>query len=94
MLKISSTYQKTFFFRKIGPELTSVPIFLYFICGTPATAWLAKLRVVPPGISTGEPRAAEADSANLTTMPLGGTQEDILISRTGSQGQEKCMQTW
>ena len=27
-----------FFFRgvrKIGPELTSVPIFLYFVCGTP-----------------------------------------------------------
>ena len=22
------------------PELTFVPIFLYFICGTPATAWL------------------------------------------------------
>ena len=28
-----------FFLRKIGPELTSVPIFLHFICGTPATAW-------------------------------------------------------
>ena len=28
--------------RKIGPELTSVPIFLYFICGMPTTAWLAK----------------------------------------------------
>ena len=28
------------FLRKTGPELTSVPIFLYFICGTPATAWL------------------------------------------------------
>ncbi|XP_070421534.1 membrane-anchored junction protein isoform X2 [Equus przewalskii] len=31
-----------FLLRKTGPELTSVPIFLYFICGTPATAWLAK----------------------------------------------------
>ena len=30
------------FLRKIGPELTSVPIFLYFICRTPATAWLDK----------------------------------------------------
>ena len=28
--------------RKTGPELTSMPSFLYFICGTPATAWLAK----------------------------------------------------
>ena len=27
--------------RKTGPELTSVPI-LYFICGMPTTAWLAK----------------------------------------------------
>ena len=31
-----------FFLRKISPELTSMPMFLYFICGTPATAWLAK----------------------------------------------------
>ena len=31
-----------FFLRKISPELTSMPIFLYFICGTPTTAWLAK----------------------------------------------------
>ena len=30
------------FLRKIGPELTSVPFFLYFICGTPTTAWLDK----------------------------------------------------
>ena len=29
------------FLRNVSPELTSVPIFLYFICGTPATAWLA-----------------------------------------------------
>uniref|UniRef100_A0A9L0JHF2 Ubiquitin carboxyl-terminal hydrolase n=1 Tax=Equus asinus TaxID=9793 RepID=A0A9L0JHF2_EQUAS len=27
---------------EIGPELTSVPIFLYFICGTPTTARRAK----------------------------------------------------
>ena len=31
-----------FFLRKTGPELTSVPILLYFICGTAVTAWLAK----------------------------------------------------
>ena len=29
-----------FCLTKISPELTSVPIFLYFVCGTPATAWL------------------------------------------------------
>lgn len=28
------------FLRQISPELTSVPIFLYFIGGMPATAWL------------------------------------------------------
>ena len=31
-----------FFLRKTGPELTSMPIFLYFICGTPASARLDK----------------------------------------------------
>ena len=31
-----------FLLRKTGPELTFLPIFLYFICGTPATAWLTK----------------------------------------------------
>ena len=31
-----------FFLRKISPELTSVPIFLYFICEKSATAWLDK----------------------------------------------------
>ena len=31
-----------FFLRKISPELTSVPILLYFMCGMPTTAWLAK----------------------------------------------------
>ena len=29
-----------FVLRKIGPELTLVSIFLYFICGTPTTTWL------------------------------------------------------
>ena len=32
----------SFLLRKIDPELTSMPIFLCFICGTPATAWLDK----------------------------------------------------
>ena len=36
-----------FLLRKTGPELTSVPIFLYFICGMPTTAWLAKQCHVP-----------------------------------------------
>ena len=35
--------------KKISPELTSVPIFLYFffICGMPTTAWLDKWCVGP-----------------------------------------------
>ena len=36
-----------FLLRKIGPELTSMPIFLYFICGMPATAWLDKWCIGP-----------------------------------------------
>ena len=36
-----------FLLRKPGPELTSVPIFLYFICGMPATAWLDKRCIGP-----------------------------------------------
>ena len=49
----------SFFLRKISPELTSMPIVLYFIWGTPVTAWLAERCHVHPGIRTGEPRAAE-----------------------------------
>ena len=33
----SFTFYLFIFLRKTGPELTSVPIFLYFICGTPTT---------------------------------------------------------
>ena len=36
-----------FLLRKTGPELTSVPIFFYFICGMPTAAWLAKRCHVP-----------------------------------------------
>ena len=35
------SYRKTFFLvRKIVSELTSVPVFLCFVRGTPSTAWL------------------------------------------------------
>ena len=60
---------------KTGPELTSVPIFLYFICGTPATAWPAKQCHVHTGIGILEPQAVKAESPHLTTVlpgPLGG----------------------
>uniref|UniRef100_A0A9L0SVW3 Guanine nucleotide-binding protein subunit alpha n=1 Tax=Equus caballus TaxID=9796 RepID=A0A9L0SVW3_HORSE len=49
-----------FFLRKTGPELTSVPIFLYFLCGTPTTAWLLPTSAMSaPRIRTSEPQAAE-----------------------------------
>ena len=34
LLPYSSGFPYFFLVRKIGPELTSVPIFLYFVCGT------------------------------------------------------------
>ena len=36
-----------FLLRKTGLELTSVPIFLYFISGMPAAAWLDKQYIGP-----------------------------------------------
>ena len=57
-----------FFLRKIGPELTSVPIFLYFICETPATAWLDKWYVGPHlGSEPANPRLLKRI---LWTQPL------------------------
>ena len=42
LLRIMFLSSSFFLLRKIGPELTSVPIFLYFIRGMPVTAWLDK----------------------------------------------------
>ncbi|XP_070078475.1 cilia- and flagella-associated protein 418 isoform X1 [Equus caballus] len=45
-----------FLLRKTGPELTSMPIFLYFVCGMPATAWLDKrCAAVHPGSKLANP---------------------------------------
>ena len=64
--------------KKTGPELASVPTFLYFICETPATAWLVKRCVglcqgskPVTGIRTCEPQATEEEHSNLPTTPLG-----------------------
>ena len=76
------------FLRKISPEVTTaspplfseeawpwaniVPIFLYFICGTPTTAWHAKqfhVRIWDPNQQTSG--RWEAERANLTTAPQG-----------------------
>ena len=39
---VNTWHSPFIYLRKISPELTSVPIFLYLICGTSATAWLDK----------------------------------------------------
>ena len=45
-----------------------MPIFLYFICGTPTTAWLDEVHTGHPNR---KPRAAEVEHVNLTAMPPG-----------------------
>ena len=55
--------------RKIGPELTSVPIFLFFACGMLTQCGLMTSAKFVPRIWTGEPWAAKMECANLTTMP-------------------------
>ena len=60
-----------FLLRKIGPEVTSVPIFLYFICGTlPQHGLMSSARSVLR-IQTGEPRATKVEHVNLIITPLG-----------------------
>ena len=59
-----------FFLRKTGPELTSVPI-LYFIWGTPATAWPDKWCARPhPGSESGKPTPPNRNT-KLTSAPPG-----------------------
>ena len=53
---MNALYFNIFFWRKISPELTSVPIFLYFICGMPASARLDKQCECPhPGCKLANP---------------------------------------
>ena len=55
--------------RKIGCEVTSVPIFLYFTCGMHATAWPDKHCAAPcPGSELANPGQPKW---NLRTQPLG-----------------------
>ena len=63
---------------KTGPELSSVPVFLYFICGIPTTAWLLPSGAMSaPWIRTGEPLATQAERAHLTAVPPG--QPQVLV---------------
>ena len=48
-----------------------MPIFLYFICVTPTTAWLAISAMSARGIQTGAPQATEVEHVPLTTVPPG-----------------------
>ena len=59
----SIAYDFFFLVRKIGPVLTSIAIFLYFVCGTPPQCGLTS--------RTQEPHATKAECVNLTTTPLG-----------------------
>ena len=53
-----------------------MPIFPYFICGTPTTAWLASGAMSAP--LNRKSRAAEAKHENLTAAPLSQLQEIFL----------------
>ena len=69
----------SFCLTKISPELTSVPVFLYFVCGMlPQHGWWAVCRSAP-GIQTRESWAPELEHVNLTTMPPGWPLAKLLI---------------
>ena len=57
--------------RKIGPELTSVPIFFYFVRGS--LPWHGLMSGVgpPPGTQTHKPQAAKAECAKLNHYATG-----------------------
>ena len=56
-----------------------MPIFLYFIRGTPTTAWLLPSDALSvPGIRTGEPRPAEKQNVCTTAVPSSRPWEPFL----------------
>ena len=57
--------------RKTGSELTSLPIFLCFICGTTTTAWLAKRCHVHTRDPNQRTPGHWVEGANLATPPSG-----------------------
>ena len=72
-----SSSSSSFLLRKISPELTSVPVFLCFVCGMPATAWLLQSGVgLRPGT---EPRLLKQSLLNLTIRPQGQPQMLLLL---------------
>ena len=75
--------QVFFFLGKTGPELTSVPISLYLIFGTPATAWLAKWCLGRSGMEWVNPGAAEVEHANLPAAPPAWPQNQVFFNCRG-----------
>ena len=68
-------FKSFFWVRKIVSELTSVPIFPYFLCGMPPQHGLMSVCRSAPRIWTHEPWAGEGDRVNLTTLPPGQPQD-------------------
>ena len=56
-----------------------MPIFLYFICGMPAQHALISSARSMPRIQIGELQAAEAERANLTTVPPGWPKSSFIF---------------
>ena len=74
--------------RKISPELTYVPIFLHFICGSPpqhgcgcAAAW----------IQTHEPGLPKLSTPNSRAIPQGQLQHVVFLMLSSIQGQKKSI---
>ena len=76
--ELTSVANPPIFAEEDWPWAISVPIFLYLICGTPATAWLLKQCHVAPWIRTSQPWAAEVERVHLTAAPLGRPLDLVL----------------
>ena len=83
---IDRVSSKHYFFvceKKTGPELTSVPIFLYFVCGMlPQHGLVSGVYVCTWDANPcpWKPWAAKVEHTNLTTTPLGQPPSIIFIS--------------
>ena len=67
-----------FFVRKIAAELTSVPVFLYFMLDAIQRGLTSGARSVPR-IPTRELPAAKVEHTNLTTTPLGRSLQNPIF---------------
>ena len=65
--------------RKISPELICMPIFLYFTCGTSATAWPEKRYIGPHWDQNWQIWATEAEHVNFTATPPGWPPHNLIF---------------